>query len=61
MITQIRTLAFDVERFESNVTNLKQFHSKYENNLKLMKTISRYNPEVCFLECFELEIVDEWK
>jgi hypothetical protein len=26
-----------------------------------MKTISRYNPEVCFLECFKYELSDEWK
>ncbi len=26
-----------------------------------MKTISRYNPEVCFLECYKFELGDEWK
>ncbi len=50
---QIEVLAADAELFEWNITYLKQFHMKYENNLKFMKTISRYNPEVCFLECFK--------
>lgn len=61
IVISIEVLAVDVERFESNITNMKTFHTKYENNLIFMKTISRYNPEVCFLECFKFELNDEWK
>ena len=32
MIITMDVLAVDVQRFESNVTNMKQFHTKYENN-----------------------------
>lgn len=40
---------------------MKTFHTKYENNLIFTKTISRYNPEVCLLECFKFELNEEWK
>lgn len=61
LITQTEALAVDVEKYEQSVTIMKQFYSRYENNLKFMKTISRYNPEVCFLECYKFELNDEWK
>lgn len=54
-------LSVDVERFEQDITNLKQFHTKYDNSLKFMKTISRYNPEVCFLECYNFDLTEEWR
>ena len=61
LVNQTEELAVDVEKYEHNLTNMKQFHTKYENNLKFMKTISRYNPEVCFLECYKFELGNEWK
>ena len=54
VIIDIDSLSQDVVRFEQNITSLKQFNTRYENNQTFMKTISRYNPEVCFLECFSL-------
>jgi hypothetical protein len=60
-IVRTDVLAVDVERFESNVTNMKQFHTKYENNLKFMSTISRFDPEICLLECYKFELGEEWK
>ncbi len=61
IIVAMDILAVDVERFESNVTNMKQFHTKYENNLKFMSTISRFDPEICLLECYKFELGEEWK
>jgi hypothetical protein len=50
-----------VQRYESNVTSVKQFHTKYLTNRQFMEKISRYNPEVCLLECFRFALSDEWK
>ena len=61
IVVRTDILAVDVERFESNITSMKQFHSKYDNSLKFMKTISRYNPEVCFLECYNYDLTTEWR
>lgn len=61
VIIDIDSLTQDVVRFEQNITSLKQFNTRYENNQTFMKTISRYNPEVCFLECFSLMLQDEWR
>jgi hypothetical protein len=54
------TLTTDVERFEANITSLKQFHIKFMNNIKFMKTISRYDPMCCFLEYTQDDLEDEW-
>lgn len=40
---------------------MKQFHTKYENNQQFIEKISRYNPEVCLLECFKFSLSEEWK
>lgn len=54
-------MAVDIERFETNVTSMKQFHTKYENHIKFMSTISRYDPEACILECLKFDLHHDFR
>jgi hypothetical protein len=56
----VQQFGADVFRFEQNITNLKQFHKKFDNQLTFNKTISRYNPEVCLLS-HNYELLDDFR
>jgi hypothetical protein len=53
-------LSLDVEKYEANIFSVKNICSKYHNSIKFMKTISRYNPDVCLLECYSFDLNEEW-